>query len=361
MADIFVSYASPDRDVAFRIVSFLEEQGITCWVAPRDVPPGVEYGQAIINGIEQSRALVLILSDQSNDSQFVRKEVERAVSKTKPVLPVRIREVTPSGSLEFFISSAQWVDAWKSPMEQHLLPLVGAIKAIGNPGAAPVRSTPPPPPPRRSNAPLFAGLAVLAVIGAAGGAWWFASKQAPPAPVAVAPQAPVTPTPPAATPTPQPAAPSAPAATATPPAAPAPAASATPAPVARAPAATPAPKPQPQVAAAPAGPKRNELAFVIGSWCQPYQGMMIRYNVLRTGPDTVITQVNHPQSPNFQASAKVVPIKGGFEFRPVDQEPDEKNVARFMIVDDSTMKLVHAQGEAQEDIVRMRCPPAPEK
>ena len=94
MADIFVSYASPDRDVAFRIVSFLEEQGISCWVAPRDVPPGVEYGQAIINGIEQSSALVLILSDQSNDSAFVRKEVERAVSKTKPVLPVRIREVT---------------------------------------------------------------------------------------------------------------------------------------------------------------------------------------------------------------------------------------------------------------------------
>src|SRR5215212_6130410 len=107
MADIFVSYASPDRDVAFRIVGFLEEQGITCWVAPRDVPPGVEYGQAIIDGIEQSRALVLILSDQSNDSMFVKKEVERAVSKTKPVLPVRIREVTPSGSLEFFISSAQ--------------------------------------------------------------------------------------------------------------------------------------------------------------------------------------------------------------------------------------------------------------
>src|SRR5688572_23428906 len=182
MADIFVSYASPDRDIAFRIVGFLEQQGITCWVAPRDVPPGVEYGQAIISGIEQSRALVLILSDQSNDSQFVRKEVERAVSKTKPVLPVRIREVTPSGSLEFFISSAQWVDAWKSPMEQHLLPLVGAIKAIGQPGGAPVRSTPVPPP-RRSNAPVVLAVGVLAVIAAAAGSWWFASQRAaPPAP-----------------------------------------------------------------------------------------------------------------------------------------------------------------------------------
>lgn len=354
MADIFVSYASPDRDVAFRIVGFLEEQGITCWVAPRDVPPGVEYGQAIISGIEQSRALVLILSDQSNDSQFVRKEVERAVSKTKPVLPVRIREVTPSGSLEFFISSAQWVDAWKSPMEQHLLPLVSAIKAIGDPGAAPVRSAALPPP-RRSNTPVVAAVGVAAVIVAALGAWWFAKTTTPPAPVATAPVAPpasAVPAPPA------PPVPSASAPAATPPSAPAAAAP----PLAKAPAApAPAREAEVKAPAVPPGPKRSDLAFVLGSWCQPYQGMMIRYNILRTGTDTVLTQVNHPQSPSFEAAARVIAIKGGFEFRPVDQDADDKNIARFTIVDDSTMKLVHAQGEAQDGIVRMRCPPASQK
>jgi hypothetical protein len=336
MADIFVSYASPDRDIAFRIVSFLEEQGITCWVAPRDVPPGVEYGQAIVDGIADSRALVLILSDQSNESQFVRKEVERAVSKTKPVLPVRIREVTPSGSLEFFISSAQWVDAWKSPMEQYLLPLVAAIKAIGQPGAAPVRSSALPPPRRREKTPVFAALGAL-VLAIAAGAWWFGTQKTPPA----APVAATVPAPAVSTPAPSPA--------------PAPVVAAPAAPVAKIPA------PAPVEAKAPATPKRGDLAFVIGSWCQPYQGRMIRYNVMRTGSDTILTQVNHPQSPSFEAAAKVVPIKGGFEFRPVDVEPDDKNVSRFQIVDDATMKLVHAQGEAQDGIVRTRCPPAPEK
>ena len=315
MTDIFVSYASPDRDVAFRIVGFLEEQGVTCWVAPRDVPPGVEYGHAIISGIEQCRALVLILSDESNDSQFVRKEVERAVSKIKPVLPVRIREVTPSGSLEFFISSAQWVDAWKSPMEQHLLPLVAAIKSLGQPGAAPVRSSALPPR-RRSIAPVLVSAIVLAVVAAGAGAWWLSSRAtAPLAPVASAPVA-------------------------------APAVSGSTA---------------PSSGDRPAAPKRGELTFVTGSWCQPYDGRMIRYNVLRTGSDTVLTQVNHPQSPNFETPARVVPIKDGFEFQPVDQAPTDKNVARFVIVDDSTMKLVHAEGVAQDGIVRMRCPPAPER
>lgn len=180
MTDVFVSYASPDREIAFRIVGFLEKEGVRCWVAPRDVPPGVEYGQAIINGIEQSRALVLVLSEQSNDSMFVRKEVERAVSKSKPVLPVRIREVTPSGSLEFFISSAQWIDAFKPPLENALAPLLGAINALGQVGAAPVRSSTLPPR-RRSKTPVAAVIGLGVALVAVGGVWWYVAKPGAPA------------------------------------------------------------------------------------------------------------------------------------------------------------------------------------
>src|SRR6185436_3029328 len=326
MSDIFVSYASQDREVAFRIVAFLEQNGIRCWVAPRDVPPGMEYGEAIIHGIAQSRALVLILSDQSNDSQFVRKEVERAVSKTKPVLPVRIREVKPSGSLEFFISSSQWVDAWKSPMEQHLLPLVAAIKAMGTPGAAAVQSSTLPAP-RRSNMPVIAGIAI-AVLLAGAALWYFTRPAAPLAPVATAPAS--SPAPVAAAPAPPATAIPAPAA-APAPAAPSAPVAAAPAPVATAPAAAPASK--------PAAPKRNDVAFLVGTWCQPYQGMTIRYDVMRAGPDTVQMRVDHPQAAPWDVRTKVVAIKGGFEFHPVDAAPDDKNIARFSIVDDSTLKL----------------------
>jgi hypothetical protein len=89
--------------------------------------------------------LLLVLSEQSNESQFVHREVERAVSKAKPILPVRIREIAPSGALEFFLSQAQWVDAWQPPMERHLDQLLKAIRALGGeatvPTAAGVAST----------------------------------------------------------------------------------------------------------------------------------------------------------------------------------------------------------------------------
>jgi hypothetical protein len=372
MPDIFVSYATADREVAFRIVSFLEAEGIECWVAPRDVAPGVEYGQAIINAIEQCKALVLVLSDQSNDSQFVRKEVERAVSKTKAVLPVRIREVTPSGSLEFYISSAQWVDAWKSPMEQHLLPLVAAIKAMSSPGAAPVRSASlsAQSAPSRSPSTVLMVIAAIAVLAAGiAGTLWYTGKSnsasTTTATPASNPAAVVANTAPAlAASTPAPAASALAASSSVPatasvaavPATPA-AASAPAAPAAAAPMAAPVPAPARIGPPAPAaGPKRNDIAFVLGHWCQPYNGLTIRYEVLRTGADTVLTRVNHPQAPNFDVTLRVRPVAGGFDFAPADEPATDKNSSHFEIVDDTMMKLTRSEGEDQDgSIIRMRC------
>jgi hypothetical protein len=359
MADVFVSYASADRDVAFRIVGYLEEQGIRCWVAPRDVGPGVEYGEAIIDAIGEARALVLVLSDQSNESQFVRKEVERAVSKTKPVLPVRIREVTPSGALEFYISSAQWVDAWKSPMEQHLLPLVAAIKAMGTPGSAPVRSVAPAPAATRAGARhgLSIGLALVAVaaLGAAA-ALWFARAptpvpaESPVAPVAAEVEAPSAEPAEAAVSTSQAPLPaSAPESVEAAPEVAAGVAASSPPPTAPASTAAPA-------APVPAGPARSDVAFFTGTWCQPYNGLTIVYEVIRTGADTVLTRVDHPQAAPWDVPSRIVPVAGGFEMQPVDEPVAADNTARFEIVDDSMMKLVFANGAAEDgSILRMRC------
>jgi hypothetical protein len=103
-------------------------------------------------------------------------------------------------------------------------------------------------------------------------------------------------------------------------------------------------------------PKRTDIAFLVGTWCQPYQGMTIRYDMMRAGPDTVQMRVDHPQAAPWDVRTKVVAIKGGFEFQPVDAAPDDKNIARFSIVDDSTLKLTRADGEAQDGPIRVRCP-----
>ena len=45
-------------------------------------------------------------------SPFVAREIERAVSKKKPIFTIRVEAVEPSPSLELFISGTQWIDAF---------------------------------------------------------------------------------------------------------------------------------------------------------------------------------------------------------------------------------------------------------
>lgn len=131
-APVFISHASEDREFAERITSYLEQRGVRCFIAPRDIRPGADYAEQIIDGLDAAGAIVFLLSENSNKSIFVRKEIERSVSKGKNVFTVRIREVTPARALELFVSSEQWIDAWRPPITQYLDRLAEGISATLN-------------------------------------------------------------------------------------------------------------------------------------------------------------------------------------------------------------------------------------
>jgi hypothetical protein len=118
--DLFVSYSQPDREAAFALVQRLEARGISVWIAPRDVSPAADWAAEIIDAISSARLMVLVFSGSSNDSGQVRREVERAVHKQCPILPFRIEDVLPSKSLEYFLSTQHWMDAFPPPLETHI-------------------------------------------------------------------------------------------------------------------------------------------------------------------------------------------------------------------------------------------------
>jgi hypothetical protein len=116
----FICHAKPDAARAEEICATLEARGLRCWIAPRDIRAGREYADEILHGIESSRCLVLVLSDAANGSTFVKREVERAVSKRKPVFPVRVEDVMPSPGLELFVASTHWLDAFTGRLVDHI-------------------------------------------------------------------------------------------------------------------------------------------------------------------------------------------------------------------------------------------------
>ena len=130
--DVFISYSSYDKAIADAICSKLENSSIRCWIAPRDIIPGVEFGEAIINGISDSKILLLVFSAKANDSPQVRREVERAVSKGKIIVPYRIEDILPTKAMEYALSNTHWLDAMTPPLEAHIKALSDTIHRLLN-------------------------------------------------------------------------------------------------------------------------------------------------------------------------------------------------------------------------------------
>uniref|UniRef100_UPI0040574FAB toll/interleukin-1 receptor domain-containing protein n=1 Tax=Alistipes sp. TaxID=1872444 RepID=UPI0040574FAB len=62
---MFISYSSKDPNTVNAICHELEENGIRCWMAPRDIPVGSKYATVINHAIPDAKAVVLIFSERS--------------------------------------------------------------------------------------------------------------------------------------------------------------------------------------------------------------------------------------------------------------------------------------------------------
>jgi hypothetical protein len=182
--DAFISYSSRDKTTADAACAALEAAGIRCWIAPRDITPGAEWGEAIIDAIGQARVLVLVFSTNANESPQIRREVERAVHKGIPIVPLRIEDIAPTRSLEYFIGTVHWLDALTPPLEAHLRKLVEAARALlqiqpTRPSILPSVVRPASQIEKTSRLPIAIVLGCLALIVAAGAVWWMMPRQQP--------------------------------------------------------------------------------------------------------------------------------------------------------------------------------------
>src|SRR4051812_25855602 len=176
---VFISHSSADREIAERVCAYLEKHSVGCWMAPRDVTPGKNYGAAIVDAIDECQVFVLILSSRSNASRQVVREVERAASADSVILPFRIEDVQPSRDIAFYVSAAHWLDATKQPVDKQFGELLTTIKnwqktesgpkqtsvpAQPQSSVPPPLPTPTPPVAVSPQSPASRGLPVLPII-----------------------------------------------------------------------------------------------------------------------------------------------------------------------------------------------------
>jgi hypothetical protein len=127
---VFISYATKDKNIADAICHSLEQQKVRCWIAPRDVLPGMVFEKAIINGINDSDIFIIIYSAYSNRSPHVENEVREAWRTGIPIIPFRIEDVPMSEVLRYYISSKHWLDAMTPPLQHHIDDLVRTVQVL---------------------------------------------------------------------------------------------------------------------------------------------------------------------------------------------------------------------------------------
>jgi serine/threonine protein kinase len=122
---VFISHSSEDSTAAEGLCVALEAAGIHCWIAPRDVLAGRPYSGQITEAIRRTEILLVVLSQASNRSKQVLREVERAAHFKVNLLAFEIESVEPLDDLAYFLGVEHWLDGSKpGPPEQHFPSLV---------------------------------------------------------------------------------------------------------------------------------------------------------------------------------------------------------------------------------------------
>jgi tetratricopeptide (TPR) repeat protein len=169
---VFISHASKDRDQALKVCKAIERRGVKCWISTRDVPPGANYQEAIVQSIRTAGAVALVFSEVANSSDEIKKELSLASRYHVPVIAFRLEDVEPSDAFAYELSTRQWIDAFQG-WDEAIDLLVDRTTQLW--GSLPL--TPVTPASARGRA-AFSGrgtvisAAAAALFVAAAGGWW---------------------------------------------------------------------------------------------------------------------------------------------------------------------------------------------
>jgi len=118
--DVFISHSSADRNTANCICKELESNNLSCWIAHRDIEPGADWAESIGNAIKRCKVMVIVFSKDSNKSVQVPRELSLALNNNVTIIPFKIDDTEPTGSMEYYLSDTHWLMASAGSMDANI-------------------------------------------------------------------------------------------------------------------------------------------------------------------------------------------------------------------------------------------------
>ena len=123
---VFISHSSADKRLAELVCRSLEENGIPCWIAPRDIASS-DWAGSIMHGLRDSEVFVVILSENSIPSPEVLKEVTEATRICRYLIPFKVDGGVLNDRLQYHLGPCHWLDAAAPPIEARVEELIERI------------------------------------------------------------------------------------------------------------------------------------------------------------------------------------------------------------------------------------------
>lgn len=129
--DLFISYASHDIERVRAIVRRVEEAGISVWRDQDRILGGGNYGQAIIDGIERCKLVLLMCSAASMRSRNVKQEIQLAWHYERAYLPLLLDGTIGHSypkQIQYWLEGCQWIEVLDRPAEEWLPRILRALE-----------------------------------------------------------------------------------------------------------------------------------------------------------------------------------------------------------------------------------------
>ena len=130
-AEVFVSYASQDRDRILDLVDRLDKAGVSVWIDQMSIEGATMWSQEIVAAIRNCKVLILAISENSADSENVVKEVALASEGRKRILPVYLASAEIPESMAYQLAGIQRVEFFEGAEEAGLQSMIRALAKLG--------------------------------------------------------------------------------------------------------------------------------------------------------------------------------------------------------------------------------------
>ncbi|MDB4807990.1 TIR domain-containing protein [Verrucomicrobia bacterium] len=130
-AEVFVSYASEDRERILDLVENLRGAGVSVWIDQMGIEGATMWSQEIVEAIDGCKVLILAISQQSTESENVVKELALASERRKKILPVCLESSGIPKSMEYQLAGIQRVEYFAEEKEQGLQAMIRSLAKLG--------------------------------------------------------------------------------------------------------------------------------------------------------------------------------------------------------------------------------------